>query len=228
MYAIGDIHGRLDLTLELLRAIEADDKSRSPTETRLILLGDLIDRGPASAELVTMFATTPSRWPTTVLRGNHEEMLNAVLAGNDEALRAWLSHGGRAALDSWGIDPAIADLHRQHDLIAALQTAIPLVQRRWLATLPTSLRVGDYFFTHAGVHPGVALHRQRDDDLLWIRGEFLSSNADHGAVVVHGHTVEEDGPHLLHNRIGLDTGAYRTGRLSAVGLEGTERWTMST
>lgn len=228
-YAIGDVHGRADLLADLLARIRADAAARPAAETLVILLGDLIDRGPDSAATVAL-AMRPLGWARTIaLKGNHEDAMAGALDGDTRTLGVWLRNGGRAALASWGIDPAIADDPQATagEVTAAIAAAIPPAQRAWLAARPLHFRLGDYYFVHAGVKPGVPLDRQTRRDALWIRDEFLESRRDHGAVVVHGHsiTVEiED----LPNRIGLDTGAYATGRLTALGLEGDRRWFLQT
>lgn len=225
VYAIGDVHGRLDLMQHLLVAVEADRAARPPAHNYVIQLGDFIDRGPHSARLIAGFHRLATSRPHFIaLKGNHEATLSAVLNGDYDALRLWLEHGGRAALDSLKIDPALAEPDHMRELITALEAAIPAAQRQWLERLPVSVQIGDYYFVHAGIRPGVTLRRQIEHDQLWIRDEFLESTEDHGAVIVHGHTVEAHGPVLRHNRIGVDTGAYRTGRLVALGLEGEDRW----
>lgn len=225
VYAVGDLHGRFDLFRALMRTIERDHAARTPSATRIVLLGDIIDRGPDSARLVRgcmRLSQLNSRF--VVLRGNHEEMMVHALRGDLWAFRAWLDFGGRETLLSWGASPALTD-----DMpgIRELRAAAQLVGRDvidWLARLPLTLRHEDHLFVHAGIRPGVALERQVPRDLLWIGEEFLDSEEDHGVTVVHGHTIVENGPEVRGNRVGLDTGAYRSGRLTAMGLERGERW----
>ncbi|MBW6528187.1 serine/threonine protein phosphatase [Sphingomonas sp. RHCKR7] len=225
IYAIGDLHGRLDLFGELMRAIERDHAARARATTRIVLLGDIVDRGPDSARLVRGCMRLSQLNPRfTVLKGNHEEMMVHALRGDLWAYRAWLDFGGRETLLSWGAAPALTDaLPTLRELRAAAQ----LVGRDvlgWLERLPLTLRHEDHLFVHAGIRPGVALGRQTARDLLWIGEEFLDSHQDHGVTVVHGHTIVEGGPDVRPNRVGIDTGAYRTGRLTAMGLEDGERW----
>lgn len=162
-----------------------------------------------------------------VLLGNHEASMLAALSGEPRWLDAWLGFGGRETLISYGVPAGLLDIGTPGEIAEAMLHHIPDAHRRWLDGLPLSLSSGDYFFAHAGVRPGVALDAQDPEDLLWIRGDFLSSRADLGAVVIHGHSVRpqvEEKP----NRIGIDTGAYATGKLTAIGLEGTERWFLQT
>ncbi|WP_240500097.1 metallophosphoesterase family protein [Sphingomonas montana] len=227
LYAIGDIHGRRDLLDTLLDKIRADDAARAPAQTHVVLLGDLVDRGPESAAVVQR-AMQGLDWATmTTLRGNHEQMLLDALNRTYPMLDLWLSAGGDATLESWGVDPAVVARASPEDLLAAADAAIPAAHRSWIGQLPINIGFGDYYFVHAGIRPGVAIDRQTERDALWIRKPFLTSNRDHGVVVVHGHTISP-AVEVHHNRIGIDTGAYRSGRLTALGLEGTERWLLST
>lgn len=228
VYAIGDIHGRLDLFETLIADIRKDNEARKPAQVRLILLGDLIDRGAHSAELVErcrMLAQRSDRF--TVLKGNHEAMMVDSLRGNLNALGLWLRSGGDAALASWGVDPAAIATGPSQVCLAAARAHVPAAALAWLEHLPRIMRRGDYVFVHAGVRPGVALAHQAEEDLMWIRREFLDSEDDYGAVVVHGHSIES-AVEMRRNRIGIDTGAYRTGRLTALMLEDSDRSLLST
>lgn len=228
VYAIGDIHGRLDLLDALLARIRAEVAAADDAiTTEIVLLGDLIDRGPDSAGVVRR-AMAGFDWAGLVaLKGNHEAAMVAGLDADRDMLRLWLEQGGDAALSSWQVDPEIIREGALVDVAAAAIAVIPAAEIAWLAARPLYHRVGDYYFVHAGVRPGVPLDRQSERDALWIRNSFLDSDRDHGVMVVHGHTrtveVEEPG-----NRIGIDTGAYATGRLTALGLEGDRRWVLST
>ena len=226
VYAIGDIHGRFDLLGALLRAIQEDSNRRLPNATRLVFLGDAIDRGPDSAAVLRALHRASSFEGVTVLRGNHEAALLDCARAEREAIRAWPAYGGDATLASFGIAPCGAE-EAPLDFARRLIEGVGRPLLDWLRTCPTSTRSGDYFFCHAGVRPRVPLDRQSDEDLLWIREDFTASTAYHGAVIVHGHS-ECDAIELLPNRINLDTGAYRTGVLSAIGLEGAKQWTIST
>lgn len=224
IYAVGDIHGRLDLFADLLLRIEDDLVGREDTATTLVVLGDFIDRGPEAARLIEVFMSERSCDRLVVLLGNHESALLDALRGDFDALDMWVAHGGTATLESFGVRRETVEQADSRSLLALVRSAIPAHVIDWLTGLPLSHRVGGYFFVHAGVRPGVPLARQSPDDLLWIRNDFTDSDADHGAVVVHGHTVEEPGIRIEANRIGVDTGAYRTGILSAVALEGDRSW----
>jgi serine/threonine protein phosphatase 1 len=228
MYAIGDVHGRLDLLESLLDRIHADDAARDPAETHVLLLGDMIDRGPDSAGVVRRVMGGDARFASlAAVRGNHEASLLSVLDGDTHWLESWLCYGGRAALRSWGVPRLVLDDGEPEEIVEAAIRAVPESEWLWLADLPTSRRRGDYLFVHAGIRPGVPITAQADADLMWIRHEFLSDKRDHGACIVHGHTISRD-PELRPNRIGIDTGAYMSGTLTAVGLEGDEQWFLAT
>jgi serine/threonine protein phosphatase 1 len=225
VYAIGDIHGRLDLLDALIAAIEADDAGRGQAQTTVLLLGDLVDRGPDSAGVIDRarrLRAAPGAGRTVrILYGNHEEMF--VRSFDDlEMLRPFLRHGGRETLYSYGVDKQAlteADLEQAQ---ALMQAAVPQADRDFIATFEDMITIGDYAFVHAGVDPLASLAQQRASTLRWIREPFLSFEGDFGKVVVHGHTITPDAV-LRANRIGLDTGAYASGRLTALALEGTER-----
>lgn len=223
IYAIGDIHGRLDLLRTLLDQIERhlDSSPQSPS-VHVVLLGDLIDRGADSAGVLRFLHGVQKRTDLlVVLKGNHEELMLRVLDGEPGMMRAWMRMGGAATLRSFGIEPPEAD----EDLLAAtkaLAAAVPRDVVDWLRGLPLTARSGDYLFCHAGIRPGVPIKRQARDDLLWIREEFLNDLTDHGVVVVHGHSISSE-VEVRPNRIGIDTGAYRTGVLTALCLDQAER-----
>jgi serine/threonine protein phosphatase 1 len=222
IYAIGDIHGRADL-LERLAGRIADDLARhARCESVSIFLGDYIDRGSDSREVIDRLARAAFPTPIVTLRGNHEEVMLRFLDDPDELAR-WAAFGGEAALASYGVDPCL-EMQRggAAGVRAALLDCFPASHRRFLEETRLCVEYGDYFFCHAGVRPHVPLDRQDPDDLKWIRYEFLDYRGDFGKVVVHGHT-----PHhvveSLPNRINVDTQAYRTGVLTAAVLEGDER-----
>lgn len=220
VYAIGDVHGRLDLLSRMMGLIRADVASGPARPSRVVLLGDFIDRGPESAPLIGALMRLRREPNFVVLKGNHEAAMVDALNGDYAALDLWLAHGGKATLASFGLDMARLDPEDSIQMLRAAREVVPAPVRQWLAGLPTFVRNGPYYLVHAGIRPGVPLDRQTDESRLWIGDEFTSSTADHGAVVVHGHRIYEDGVHIAPNRIGVDTGAYRTGRLSAVRLEG--------
>ncbi|WP_209781302.1 metallophosphoesterase [Azospirillum agricola] len=224
VYAVGDVHGRLDLLDQLLGQI-ARDADQAPDRMKyLVFLGDYIDRGPQSAHVIERLASgLPPVFGTVFLRGNHEETMLAFLS-DIAAGPGWLTYGGDATLASYGLQAPAPDAPPEHLLEAQrlLNAALPPHHRNFLASLRSHLTIGDYHFVHAGVRPGVPLDRQDDGDRLWIRNEFLSSRTNHGKMVVHGHTIAPE-PELRANRIGIDTGAYATNRLTALVLEGTDR-----
>ncbi len=229
VYAIGDIHGRVDLLDRLLVGIRADLKSFSGVRVRLVFLGDYIDRGPNSRKTIDRLLELRERYPDSrFLLGNHEEaMLNFL--DDPKSGNAWLDFGGVETLNSYGVGTptprsSIAALEKARD---ELEEAVPEEHLDFLDELELSTSIGDYFFAHAGVRPGVALEEQDRSDLLWIREEFLGSDWAPGKIVVHGHTPDEK-PLLGRWRIGIDTGAYATGKLTCVALEGATRRFLST
>ena len=224
IYAIGDVHGRHDLLDELLALITTDSDSRRQARLVLVFLGDLIDRGPQSAEVVERLRTLRVGTARLVfLAGNHEEVLLRILDGDAALIADWLRFGGAECLRSYGADPDRIRQMTASDAVAAVRTAIPAEHVAFLRTFDDTFRAGDYLFVHAGVRPGLPLAEQDAADLRWIREPFLSHQADHGFVVVHGHTIREQ-VEERPNRIGIDTGAYRHGILTALGLEGRDRW----
>ncbi|MCW3797074.1 serine/threonine protein phosphatase [Sphingomonas sp. BN140010] len=224
-YGIGDVHGRLDLLVELLDRIREDHAARGDTaELLLVFLGDLIDRGPDSSGVVELVRTGPIPGARTVaLAGNHEEVLLRLLGGERGLLAQWLSFGGDACLASYGADPRLFEGLPESEGLAELQRLIPPEHRDFLASLADTFRFGDYLFVHAGLRPGTALHNQSPRDLRWIRQPFLDDPRDHGMTVVHGHTITEEVDIRTH-RIGIDTGAYRSGVLTALAIEGDQHW----
>lgn len=228
VYAIGDIHGRLDLLDQLLFRMEADERARGEARTELIFLGDLVDRGPNSAGVVQRaLELQQSGRAVRFLMGNHEEVFLKALGGSVEALRFFVRIGGRATILSYGFDEAEYDALDYDELLPALISRVPAEHVAFLKRFEDRITIGDYLFVHAGIRPRVPLEEQTGGDLRWIRSEFLDFRGDHGAVVVHGHTIcdeVEERP----NRIGIDTGAFASGRLTALGLQDGERWYLST
>lgn len=228
VYAIGDIHGRFDLLQRILEKIgEHSAALPPPRKLHLVFLGDIIDRGPQSAEVLELLYSLERRSDRViVLLGNHEEAMLQALRGDLETFRSWLAFGGEATLRSFNVPPR-GEREDVRDYLARARSAIPAHWTNWLARLPLSVRSGDYMFVHAGVRPGASLSRQSREDLLWIRGEFLDDPRDHGAIIVHGHSIEAEVA-IRENRIGIDTGAYRTGMLTALYLEEDRREILST
>jgi serine/threonine protein phosphatase 1 len=223
IYAIGDVHGRLDLLRDLERRIADDLAEAAPAgAVYLVHLGDYVDRGPESCGVLEHLcrAALPGT-QRVLLRGNHDHWL-AEFALRGRLDESWLAHGGDATLASYGAapEPGLPVRFQAPALHRRLTGAMPPEHRRLLARLQAMLTLGDYVFCHAGVHPARAIDAQLEDDLLWIREPFLSFNGLLPKVVVHGHTVVE-APDLRRHRIGIDTGACWTGRLTAVVLEGT-------
>ncbi|WP_236709882.1 metallophosphoesterase family protein [Sphingobium baderi] len=226
LYAIGDIHGQLDLLEGLLARICADEKARGGPRGELIFLGDLINRGPQSAQVIDYLVSVQAERPETrFLLGNHEEVLLKALGGDESALRIFHHMGGTQTILSYGIAREAYEAVDYDGLAAMLQAAVPPTHRDFLASFEDIIVEGGYVFVHAGVRPGVSLVEQQPRDLRWIRHEFLSTSSHPipGMVIIHGHTIHED---IIEQpgRIGLDTGGYRTGMLSAMGFEGEERW----
>ena len=233
LYAVGDMHGRLDLLESLLGEIERDQNGRDDLPVTLIFLGDYIDRGPDSKGVVSRLIQGFSQKYTPVfIKGNHEALLLSFLDDPSKGL-AWLRNGGDDTLMSYGLKLETIQLafwDGSNGLAEALRqfrAVLPEDHLHFYKNLKLYCRFGDYFFTHAGVRPNVPLDQQSEEDLLWIRKEFLASTADFGAIVVHGHTPNRQ-PQEQRNRIGLDTYAVRTGKLTACGFEGSKRWFLST
>jgi serine/threonine protein phosphatase 1 len=228
IYAVGDIHGRLDLLDQLLELIAADDSGRDGAEMEIIFLGDLVDRGPESRGVVERLLEV-SRGPMRVrfLMGNHEEVFIRAVEGDVRALRFLLHIGGRETVLSYGVT---AEDYRRLDFegLAALVTQkVPREHVAFLASFEKWIEAGDYLFVHAGLRPGVALADQSMQDLCWIREDFLRHRDSFGKMVVHGHSITDD-IDVRPNRIGIDTGAFASGKLTAIGLEKDARWFLST
>lgn len=222
-YAVGDIHGRLDAFDALLHVIAQDALASQPIQQpMLILLGDYVDRGPASAQVIDRIlrlATEPA-FEVRALKGNHEE---ALLQFRDEPGfgQTWVEHGGSATLASYGVQPPATrtDPEAWETARRAFRDALPEAHMAFYESLEIMITLGDYAFVHAGIRPGVPLERQAERDLLWIRAEFLQSTAKFEKIIVHGHTPMEEPQIIPGRRIGVDTGAYATGLLTAVRLD---------
>ena len=223
VYAVGDIHGRLDLLREINQLIHEDAYACQAPRNVVVYLGDYVDRGPASREVIGHLLESPlPGFEIHHLIGNHEDsMLRFLVDGRIAG--PWLDFGGAPTLHSYGVRPP--DPRSAQDVARAqgeLRAKLPVDHLSFLQSLEVCHSEGDYFFVHAGVKPGVALHAQTPEDMLWIRNAFLDSVADFGKIVVHGHTIV-DRPDVRRNRIGIDTGAFASGRLTCLVLQG-EDW----
>jgi serine/threonine protein phosphatase 1 len=222
IYAIGDVHGRADLLDQILERIDtqlAADPICRPVE---IYLGDYIDRGPASREVLDRLIARSQERETVCLKGNHETYVDGFLS-NPAIFNEWRHLGGLETLLSYGLTPAAnMGWAEQTRTAAAFRQAIPESHHRFLAGLISSFTCGDYFFVHAGVRPGIPLQKQHEEDLLWIRQDFLLCEENFSKIVVHGHTPVRE-PDIRPNRINIDTGAYATGQLTCLILEGNKR-----
>ena len=222
IYAVGDIHGRLDLMLAMAKAIDDDVAHRGAAQITIILLGDLVDRGPNSSGVIRAARQWARHRNLRFISGNHEEMFLDSLA-EPEVLKHFLWHGGKETFASYGIDRDMINSMEPDHLIAIVSKAISSEDIAFLQSFEQSITKGDYHFVHAGIMPGVPLEMQIPEHTRWIREPFLSHRKPHEAIIVHGHSISDE-PEVRSNRIGIDTGAYRTGRLTALGLEGTSRW----
>lgn len=226
-YAIGDVHGCIDKLRRLEQAILADAAAVEGRKL-IVYLGDYIDRGIDSAAVIEhLLSPPPPDFHRVCLCGNHEEALIDVLEGR-RSFDDWLQLGGERTLLSYGYDLSYMAKHKRArggDALRHLLEAIPDRHVLLLKQLPSSFCTPSYFFAHAGIRPGIPLAEQRDDDLLWIREPFLSDGASTcDRIVVHGHTPSE-APTIVNKRIGVDTGAYMGGPLTAVRLSaGTVRF----
>jgi len=225
VYAVGDIHGQNERLGKLHERILADAETAAEPRRVIVYVGDYIDRGPDAAGVLDTLIERPlSGFDSVFLKGNHEDFMLRFLDGDLEAGARWFANGGEATLTSYGVDvtekwPDYTELIAWRD---ALERALPAAHRRFLDTLELSHVEGNYAFVHAGVRPGRPLAAQEPRDLMWIREEFHASKANHGYVVVHGHSVSSTAVNKV-NRIGIDTGAGYGRALTAVVLAGTER-----
>lgn len=219
VYVIGDIHGRADLLGALLQRIDADIHENTAAQPLEVFLGDYIDRGPDSRGVIDQLIRRNRVGKLIFLKGNHETFIPAFLK-EPTMLDEWRHLGGFETLLSYGIKPSLRmEPTHQRRIAAAFQQALPKSHWLFLNSLPISFTCGDYYFVHAGVRPGIPLPEQRHEDLLWIRDEFLLCEDGFGKVIVHGHSPVRE-PDIRPNRINIDTGAYATGKLTCLVLEG--------
>lgn len=224
VYAIGDIHGRDDLFAAMISLIRADNAGRPPAGVTLILLGDLIDRGPESMAVVERAMCLHSEFPDTrLLIGNHEECFLAALTGDVRRVRYFMRIGGDATIRSYWKDDESFGSASFEEVAERLPHIVPEDHVQFLGRGEDMVEIGDYVFVHAGIRPGVPLDKQSLTDLRWIRDDFLDNLSDHGRMIVHGHSIT-DQPDEQANRIGIDIGAFRSGSLAALGLERDKRW----
>ncbi len=226
IYAIGDLHGRLDLLDDMHRRIEADVRLRTAPNRQVVYLGDYVSRGTDSPGVVErVLKWLPEGFERIALKGNHEDLLLRFIDGDIATGRHWFDYGGLDTLAAYGV--AIEDHPARDDasvgkLRECLVAALPPSHLAFFRALGVRHRTGDYCFVHGGIRPGIALDQQSDHDCMWIRGRFLDSDAEHGAIIVHGHSISAT-PVVRPNRIGIDTGAYRSGVLTCLVLEGERR-----
>jgi len=228
IHAVGDIHGRLDLLDDLLAQIEIDNAMRPPAKTKLIFLGDLADRGPDSRGVIErLMELAKSRRDVRFIFGNHEELLILAWQGDKRALGLFNRVGGRETMASYGVPYHIYDAATLEELGDIVSAAIPRAHIDFLCNFENWIVAGDYIFVHAGIRPGASIEEQEASDLRWIRKEFTEHRGDFGRMVIHGHTIVKDVDERV-NRIGIDTGAFASGKLTAIGIEGAERWFLAT
>ncbi len=229
LYVVGDIHGRADL-LDRMHQLILDDAAGAAAARKVVIyLGDYVDRGLESRQVIErLIGDAPAGFERVRLRGNHEELMLRFL-DDPETGPEWFFNGGDATLFSYGVKPnnplvsGMAAAALRHQLVARL----PEPHLALLRSLGLYHVERDYLFVHAGIRPGVPIEDQLELDLTWIRDDFLDSRADHGKVVVHGHTITGE-PEFRANRIGIDTGAFLSGRLTCLVLDGATRRILQT
>lgn len=217
VYAFGDVHGRADLLERLFTKVEADIAQHATDQkVILIFLGDYIDRGFQSRDVVDfLLSDRVAKFQCIFLKGNHEEALLKFM--NDPSFGPrWAGYGGLETLTSYSVRPPRIRTIGEEWILAcdALNDAMPPEHKRFFSALEISATIGDYVFVHAGLRPGKPLEDQVEKDALWIREDFLNDTSSFGVIVVHGHTPISS-PHRDFRRIGIDTGAYLSGKLTA-------------
>jgi serine/threonine protein phosphatase 1 len=222
IFAVGDIHGRLDL-LKAMRGRIADQIAADPPQDwRIIYLGDYGDRGPDTRGVIAdLIAQKEADARVIMLRGNHDQAFLDFL-GTGDRMRLFERYGGFETAASYGVTADFTSPEAGDATKEALVAAMPADHLRFLADLPLTAEFGDFFFCHAGIRPGVPLAEQSRHDLIWIREEFLDDPRLHPKVIVHGHTPVAE-PEIMPNRVDVDTLAYRSGVLTALVIEGREK-----
>jgi serine/threonine protein phosphatase 1 len=219
LYVVADVHGNADALRDVFSRIDADMAPASARRIVQVFLGDYIDRGPASSEVLTLLITRQIKAEMVLLKGNHEAMLLRFLR-DPQTLGDWRQNGGLQTLISYGLKPSLnPQPEERRELGEKFATVFPDAHRSMISKLLVRQTCGDFFFAHAGVRPGVPLQDQREDDMLWIREDFLFYEGEFGKVIVHGHTPVRQ-PEIHHNRINLDVGAYATGKLACMVIDG--------
>jgi len=218
IYAVGDVHGRADLLQETIARIDEDLARRPAYHAIEVYLGDYVDRGPDSKSVIDLLTVRLVRNRAVCLRGNHEAVMEAFLH-DPRYFQWWRQLGGLQTLASYGIfpRPGKSTAAEAHERFVA---TFPRTHTLFLQCLRDTFCCGDFLFVHAGIRPGVPIEHQTVEDLHWIRDEFLGSSQDHGTVIVHGHTPVPH-PDIRPNRINIDTGAWRSGTLTCIAIEGT-------
>ena len=212
LYVIGDIHGCLAPLKRTLAAIDRDLAATRPRYAGEVFLGDYVDRGPDSLGVIDLLLRRGTERKTIFVKGNHDAMMEEFVRG-ERALADWLPYGGADTLRSYGATPEMISSNA-----AELAGLVPPAHLAFLSGCEYFFEVEDYIFVHAGVRPGRALHEQSPQDLMWIREDFLKHRGSYGAIIVHGHTPVAE-PEFRESRIGIDTGAYMTGRLTCLRID---------
>jgi len=218
IYAVGDIHGRADLLSEIIERIDDDVRRRPIAHTVEVYLGDYVDRGPDSRTVIDLLAVRLVANHAICLRGNHEAVMEGFFQ-DPAILHYWQQLGGMQTLASYGVEPrngteTAGDLHR------SFLGIFPRAHELFMQCLRYQFSCGDFLFVHAGIRPDIPIDQQKPDDLIWIRNEFLDSAQDHERFIVHGHTPVPH-PDIRRNRINIDTGAWKTGTLTCIAIEGS-------
>lgn len=228
VYAIGDVHGRNDLLQQLLERIIKDDDQRGDVQSEIIFLGDLVDRGPDSAGVLDTAMQLKAEFGNVrFLMGNHEEVYLAAVTGDEKSVRFFNRIGGRETILSYEISMKEYIELDIPQLAERIPTLFPRKHIDFVAGFEDQIIVGDYAFVHAGIRPGIPLSEQKNKDLRWIREDFLSAREAHEKIIVYGHTINDEVVET-GTRIGIDTGAYYSDKLTALALEGSERWYLDT